>query len=183
VTLLMATGCGVPTDDRPRALSAEDVPAGLLAAAPLSTTTTLPPTSSSEVLIYLVGRDRLVPVTRTVESPATVERLVRVLVNGPTDDELAAGLRSALSPAVLVVSAPVEAGIATIDLSAPFAVAPQPEQILALAQIVYTATGLSGVGGVRFTLAGIKATVPQGDGTSTAAPVGRATYASVAPSL
>lgn len=182
VTLLAGAACGAPIDDQPRALPPGDVPYGLLAADPVSTTTTLPSATSSRVTIFLVGGSgRLVAVERPVLAPASVERVVRALLNGPTDEEVRRGLRSAVNPATTMLSAPVEAGIAIIDLSGDFAVGTGPEVIVALAQIVYTATALGGVGGVRFTLEGRPAEIPTGDGSGTTAPVGRAAYASFAP--
>jgi len=182
LSLLAGAACGAPVDDQPRALRPQDVPYDLLAADPVSTTTTLQSAVSSRVTIFLVGgTGRLVPVERSVPAPASVERVVRALLNGPTDDEIGRGLRSAVNPATTVLSAPVEAGIAIIDLSDDFAVGAAPEVIVALAQIVYTATSLGGVGGVRFTLEGQPAEIPTGDGSGTTAPVGRASYASFAP--
>lgn len=180
LTALLAA-CGAPTDEAPRALPANDVPFGLLAPDPSATTTTVHPAASSEVTIYLAGRERLVPVERRVPAPASVEKVVRTLLTGPTDAEARRGLRSAINPGTTVLSAPVEAGIATIDLSGDFAVGAGPEQIVALAQVVYTATSLGGVVGVRFTLGGRPAEVPDGDGTLSQAPLGRAAYASFAP--
>lgn len=177
---LLAAACGAPTDDAPRALPANDVPFGLLAPDPASTTT-VHPAASSEVTIYLAGPERLVPVERRVPAPASVEKVVRALLTGPTDAEARRGLRSAINPGTTVLSAPVEAGIATIDLSGDFAVGAGPEQIVALAQVVYTATELGGVVGVRFTLGGRPAEVPDGDGTLSQTPLGRAAYASFAP--
>lgn len=180
--LLLATGCRAPTDKVPRALPTEDVPFDLLDAESSSTTvTTAPSGSTSAVSIFLIGPERLVAVERTVEAPADVEKVLKVLTSGPTADELSRGLRTAISPATVINSAPVRAGIATIDLADGFAAGGLPEQILGFAQMVFTATNLGGVVGVRFTLNGQTAEVSQGDGTQTQTAVGRAAYASFAP--
>jgi len=182
VVALAPAGCGTPTDGSPRALPVDDVPFGLLEADPVTTTSTTASTgSTSTVTLYLVGPTRLVAVERTVAAPADVEKVLGALVSGPTEAETSRGLRTAISPATLVLAAPVEAGIATIDLAGGFTVGELPEQIVGFAQLVYTATSLGGVVGVRFTLNGVRALVPQGDGTTTQAPVGRAAYASFAP--
>lgn len=180
--VLVSAACGVPTDVRPRTLPPDEVPFGLLVADPTSTTTTVPPGSSSRVVIFLVAGDNLVKAERVVAAPASVEKVLKALVSGPLDSERARGLATAINPATMVLGASVESDIATIDLSRDFAVGSTTQQaIVALAQIVYTATELANVTGVRFTLDGNPAQVPQGDGTITSAPVGRATYASYAP--
>jgi spore germination protein GerM len=74
----------------------------------------------------------------------------------------------------------VESKIAIIDL-VNSAIANNADLILALAQMVYSATELPGVGGVRFTLDGKRAEVPTGSGIQSTTPVGRASYAAYAP--
>lgn len=180
--LLVSAACGVRTDVRPRALPADEVPFGLLASDPTSTTSTVPAGSSSRVIIFLVAGDNLVKAERVVAAPASVEKVLKALVSGPLDAERTRGLTTAINPATMVLGAFVESEIATIDLSRDFAIGSTTQQaIVALAQIVYTATELANVTGVRFTLDGSPAQVPTGDGTTTSAPVGRATYASYAP--
>lgn len=177
-------GCGVPTDSAPRALPAGVVSADLLAVDPVTTTSTVPVGTSTRVRIYLVGgagaAERLVPVERPVQSPATAERVLSALVSGPNREESARGLRSAIRPGTIVNSARVESNIAIVDL-VNSAVAASADLILALAQMVYSATELPGVNAVRFTLDGERAEVPTGNGIQSTAPVGRASYAAYAP--
>jgi spore germination protein GerM len=177
-------GCGVPTDSVPRALPAGEVPADLVAVDPVTTTSTVPVGTSTRVRIYLVGgggtAERLVPVERSVQAPATVERVLSALVSGPNREEAGRGLRSAILPGTIVNSALVESNIAIVDL-VKSAIAVNADLILALAQMVYSATELPGVGGVRFTLDGERAEVPTGSGIQSETPVGRASYAAYAP--
>jgi spore germination protein GerM len=178
-----ASACGVPTDAEPRALPAAGAPAGILEAKPVTTTITAPPGSSAQVAVFFfapapTGGERLVPVQRLVQAPATVEKVVSALFQGPTDDEIARGLRTATNPRAAVVGAPVKLGIASVSLAGNVAVGAGTEQVaMALAQIVYTATNLGGVVGLTFTIDGKQREVPQSDGTQTQAPVGRAAYA------
>ncbi|MGH9036700.1 MAG: GerMN domain-containing protein, partial [Acidimicrobiia bacterium] len=74
----------------------------------------------------------------------------------------------------------VESNIAIVDLVNK-AIAANADLILALAQMVYSATELSGVGAVRFTLDGERAEVPTGSGIQSTTPVGRAAYIAYAP--
>jgi spore germination protein GerM len=179
-------GCGVPSDSAPRALPGDAVPAELLASDPVSTTTTVPVGTSTRVRIYLVGgggaSEHLVAVERLVQAPPTVERVLSALIRGPNREEAGRGLRSAILPGTILNSALVESNIAIVDLvKSAIAVNSSTDLILALAQMVYSATELQGVGGVRFTLDGDRAKVPTGTGIQSETPVSRASYAAYAP--
>jgi spore germination protein GerM len=80
-----------------------------------------------------------------------------------------------------LLSVRVQSGVATIDLSGDFAGIGGQEQILALAQLVYTATAAQGVLGVRLSLDSKAVEVPRGDGTLSQEPLGPADYAGLAP--
>lgn len=180
----LAAACGVPQDGGPQALDAAEVPFDLLAADPVTTTSTAPPTgASSTVQVFFMGpEDRLVAVERQVASPASVEKVLKQLISGPRDDEIGRGMRTIVNPGATVLTSPVEGRIATIDLSGPFFLSEDvEEQIRALAQTVYTATSLGGVVGVRFTIDGNPAEVPIDKGQRISTPVGRSAYAKYAP--
>jgi spore germination protein GerM len=178
-------GCGVPADSAPRALPADEVPAELLAIDPITTTSTVPVGTSSRVRIYLIGGDgpaeRLVAVERPVQSPPTVERVIAALISGPNREESGRGLRSAILPGTIVNSVLVESNIAIVDLVKSAIAVNNIDLIVAIAQMVYSATELQGVGGVRFTLDGVRAKVPTASGIESTGPVGRAAYATYAP--
>lgn len=179
---IFGAGCGAPTDDNPRALDAADVPFDLLGANPSTTTTTSESGKSSEITVYFIGPDdRLVGVPRSVSSPASVEKVLRKLVAGPTEEERSRGLVTLINPASTVLTAPVENGIATVDISGAYFIGPGEDQIKALAQTVYTSTFLGGVVGIRFLLDGQPANVPIDKGAQTSLPVGKAAYAKYAP--
>jgi spore germination protein GerM len=182
---LALVGCGVPTDRVPRSLPASEVPFNILASDVVTTSTTVSSSPTALATIYLVAkagdRDRLQAVDRLVPTPPTVEKVVRKLLSGASDAEARRGLRTAVPAGTTILSAPVASAIATIDLSGAFVRGTSQEQIIALAQIVFTATSLPGVVGVRFTLEGRPTEVPAGDGTLTQAPLGRASFASYGP--
>lgn len=186
VAVLMAAAavaCGAPTDAEPRALDTEDVPFDLLSADPVTTTSTRPPTGTSSIVqIFFMGQDHLVPVERAVSAPASVEKVLKALISGPTEEERRRGLRTVINPGATVLTAPVEDNIATVDLSGAYFLSDALEdQIVGLAQTVYTATNLGGVVGVRFTIDGKRAEVPIDKASLTSTPVGRASYAKYAP--
>jgi spore germination protein GerM len=122
------------------------------------------------------GTDRLVAVKRRVTPPVTVEKVLQKLFAGPTQDERLDGMRTGISPDSTVLDAPIEAKIATVNVSKNFAFGPPLEQIKAFAQVVFTAVDVDSVTGVLFAVNGHREEVPQGDGSSTSAPLGRASY-------
>ncbi|HET9441695.1 MAG TPA: GerMN domain-containing protein [Acidimicrobiales bacterium] len=179
-TLALAS-CGVPAEDQARRLAAEDVPYGLLEQAPPTTSTFRTPTVPKVgATVYLLAAGRLRAVPRQVTAPATIAKVLSALLTGPDDAELTAGLRSAINPSASLLPRRAPPETVSIDLSAEFVQAPVSDQVLGLAQIVYTVTELPGVAGVTFTLDGEPIAVPIPSGT-TVDPVGRDAFAGVAP--
>lgn len=178
VVAAVAAACGVPTEDSATRVARDKVPFGL--AAPTSdTTVTTVPSASAEVTVYFVEGGRLVPTPRRISQPVSVADALDAVVAGPTEDEARAGRRSALLGSGLVNRASAAGGIATVDLGIRFTALPSDEQVLALAQLVYTATGLPGITAVTFTLNASPIPVPKADGSLTDAPVARADYAAL----
>lgn len=176
--VLLLSGCGVATSDRAEVASREEVPYGLLDPA-ATTTTSVAPVQSTLGHAWFVGEGHVLRVAREVAAPLSVDGLLDVLVAGPTEDEAAFGLRSAVL-VDSVDSASVVAGVATVDLRAQFAAAPAREQILALAQLVYTVTEVASVAVVTFTLDGQPIDVPRADGSISEGPVTRVDYRTIA---
>jgi spore germination protein GerM len=146
------------------------------------TATTLPFAQTEKATLFLVQGERLAAVQRELPAPVSVESVLEALVDGPTSTEVQLGLRTALlTTPGLVRSGGVSGGIATIDLGGPFTEIAGRDQIVALAQIVSTVTGLPGVGRVRFTLDGNPVGILRGDGAVTAETVSRDDYATLAP--
>lgn len=189
VTMTLAAvlgGCGVPVDGGPTALARSAVPFALLSPAPESrTSTTLASPLEVPITIFLVGSsEHLVAVARAV--PASQESLTTVLsalVDGPTQAEAAAGLQSAIPPQTTVLGSSITtAGLATVNMAGSFGQLVGPAQIEAVAQIVFTATSLSGVNvtGVSFELGGQPIEVPVASGAQV--PVAnQSQFASLAP--
>lgn len=182
LALILAAGaCGVPASDRITVREQRDVPFGLLTPEATTTSTTTPESeSASPVTAFMLSGGRLVAVERRISGPVSLTALVHVLAAGPTESEAAAGLRPALVPG-LVRKVSLAGGIAAVDLNAPFTELPPPDQIAALAQIVYTLTARPGVGRVRFTLVEERVDTPRGDGLLTRESVAREDYAALAP--
>ena len=177
----IVAGCGIPSDDGAILAQPADVPFDLLGDA--SSTSTSAPSASptTEATIFLVQGERLAPVRRDLASPLSVKAMLEALAAGPRSTEVQLGLRTALLAPDLMRSGGVVGGIATVDLGPAFADIAGRDQILALAQIVSTLTGLPGVGRVSFTIGGAPIGVPRGDGAVTTDSVSRDDYATLAP--
>jgi len=187
LVLVLAGGCSAPIDSGPRALRTAALPPDLRGTTSTTTTTIITTGESEEVTVYFLktdpasGTGRLVPVKRRVTPPVTVEKVLQKLFAGPTQEERLQGIYTGINPNSTVLGAPIEDKIATVDYSSDFAFGPVPDQIKAFAQVVFTALDVGGVTGVLFAKNGQREEVPSGDGSSTSAPLGRASYALESP--
>lgn len=180
VVLLLAS-CGVGTESNADVVDDDRVPFGLLDADRRPVTG---PSPNGAVLVdvYLSVEegDALSAVTRRVGT-SSLDAVLAELERSPTDAETADGLRSALADVDAIAGTEVSRGVATVDLSDSFAEISGSEQLVAIAQLVYTATALPGIGQVTFTLEGQPIEVPRGDGSLTSDAVTRGDYARMAP--
>jgi spore germination protein GerM len=181
VVAALAAGCGIPPDDRAILAQPGSVPYDLLGEGSAATATTQVSAQTEKATIFLVQGERLAPVQRELPAPVSVDTVLEALASGPTSTEVQLGLRTALLAPGLMRSGGVSGGIATIDLGPPFTEIAGRDQIVALAQIVSTVTGLPGVGRARFTLDGQPVGILRGDGAVTTETVSRDDYATLAP--
>lgn len=183
---LLLAGCGVPTEAQPRPLPTQSAP-------PTSTATPGPQPTATEqqVTLWFVREGRLVPTLRNTEDPVDSQGLIDLLADGPTQQEAAAGLRSAVVSVVtrepIVATAaslgvavdPVPRGTIAVVLDPEFTDLLASEQVLVLGEVVTTLT----VGRVDALLFvdenGQPLGVPLPDGRLKNGPVGRADYASL----
>lgn len=168
---LLLPGCGIPADRHPVA-----VPGGVVRPALGPTTTT--PAPSTQATIFFVQAERVVPVTRST-TRSDLQAVLQVLLSGPTETELAGGLRTAISTQSNIASVSADGNTAVVDLTATFVEVGGAEQILALAQLVLTATATPGITNVRFQLEGQGVEVPRADGTLSSGPLTASDYASL----
>jgi hypothetical protein len=175
--------CGIPTATAPTAIAKSDVPYHLLN--PPTTTTPTPgsqPAVGVAEQIFLVAPNgHLVAANREVAVPATLSQLLGALLAGPTATETAAGIQSYLGGTNVSVSATQANGVATVHFHTNPIQVVGPDQTLAIAQVVYTATQQAGVTGVTFAIDGKPIEVPTAAGAQVPGPVGRADYAPEAP--
>jgi spore germination protein GerM len=179
-----SAACGVPTNGAPTAIAKGQAPFDVLNPATSTTVNSSAPVVGVSESIFLVAPNQhLFAVSRNLAltaAPANLAEIVAALLEGPTAAESSVGLQSFLTPGTKV-SATVAGGIATINFSAnPIPVG--PNQILAIAQVVFTATAAQlGVTGVAFQIAGQPIGVPTALGAQVPGPVDRTSYAPQAP--
>lgn len=172
--LLVCAACGVQDDSGPRALAPEDVPFDLLAPA---TSVADPETGEGPSrAVWFVDNDGLLARgERPLEPPVTVEAILTALLDGVSDAEAANGLRSNIASGtrLLGVEGPSD-GLVTVDLSGEILTVSRELQRLAIAQVVFTATGLPNVDRVLFKFDGVgPAEVPGAGDELTSAPLTR----------
>ena len=109
-------------------------------------------TGEVRVSVYFVQGEQLVPVTRPGRSALDA---VSELVAGPTRAEYRRGFRTYIPAATHVRRLTIAGGIATVDLTRPFAVGTNPDAMLArLSELVRTLTGLQGTTKVQLLVNG-----------------------------
>jgi spore germination protein GerM len=191
VTLLgiVAAGCGIPNDDKPRALDPNVLPASL--AANPSGTSVPTDRSTQTVKLYLVQNsgDREVLMAETTsmslvsDSSQLPGMVIRALIAEQPPATASGGnaLINALPPSVQVLDASLDGTVLNLDLS-DLGNVELTRQRQAAAQIVFTATALTGIESVRFHINGQPIAVPLDNETSVAGqPVTRSDYPRLMP--
>jgi spore germination protein GerM len=186
--ILVASGCGVPTQSSPKALPSSELPLALAASAPPSTIPPIPPTNGHgavEVHVYFLYKNntelRQVP-TAVREPPGdTPEAVLRALEDGPSSKLYAEGYTTALpANANFQVIGPPVHGILPVALDSTYYRLPGQVASLELAQVVYTLLSAPGdVKEIQFYRNGAKAGVLGGNDQYIPGAVSRSDYASL----
>lgn len=169
--VLGLTACGIPIDAEPEMVEVE------VDDAPVSPGPT--PGDFAAVSMYLVSDERLVRVTRDLPAPRSLESILDSLLAGVTEPEERSNLRSSIPTATRVMGIDREGNLARIDLSREFAAVGGMEEILAVAQIVLTATSVGGIDLVALQLEGVPTDAPVASGALSIEPVSAEDYASL----
>lgn len=169
---LLLSACGIPLDAEPRPVSVDlTVPGAFEEATGVEL---------EAVSIFLVRDDRLLHVTRNLRTPASLLDVIEVLIAGATDPEDRSGLGTSIPAGTRLIDVRVDGSVATIDLSDDFAAVGGSQEILAVAQLVLTATRVDGVDAVTFELQGVRTDVPTASGALSVEPVTAADYSELA---
>jgi hypothetical protein len=179
--LLALAGCGVPTGSPPERIAASDVPYGLAAPTPSTAPAEPSPAAADDPRVYLVtAQERLVPRGRDVGAGPRADRLsdlLAELANGPTEEERAEELSTALRPEVTLAVESLDDGVATVDITGAEGAQSSEESRRAVAQIVLTATSLPGIDAVLLTADGEQVEAPLPSGELTSRPLTAGDYA------
>lgn len=184
LTVGVTAACGVPQGGQVTPLAGDQVPYALLSPAPSDSA--LPPASGADVttprLFFLDTDEKLVPVPLSL-SPSglepVLEGLLERLATGPTEQQRASGLGSALGPSVMLQVQEVVDHVARIDVSLPPQVPAADRLPLAVGQLVLTATSVAGVDEVQVLRNGKPVDVPLPGGARASGPVGPEDYRSL----
>ena len=168
--------CGVPTTGSPEAVPEGEVPEALRDSAETTVPSSPSETPQEQVTIWFARDDQLVAAVHRIPDQPTIVSVVAELLQGPTDNDRERGLRTAIADPEAIGEVTTARGTAFVELTSSFAELPASDQVVAIAQVVLTATDLRGIGRVRFLLGGEDVAVPLPDGTTSTDAVSRDDY-------
>lgn len=167
-------GCGLPANGKVDRVAPADVPFGLLnSSVPPGQT---PQPTGPATVVYFVRDGHLVAADRHVVGGNVPENTVRLLLAGPLPTEAAGRLSSDIPTGTRLVSLDLNESVATVDLTSDFGAVGGSEQVLAVAQLVYTVTASEYINAVVFAINGERIEVPDGSGSLSSTPMRRNNY-------
>lgn len=130
---------------------------------------------TTSVAVYHLRDGRVAPVNRTVDAtPAAARAALAALLEGPTTEERAAGLATAIPAGTTLEDVSLEDGVATVDLSEEFDDGGGSASMQArVAQVVATLTRFPTIERVAFRIDGRPAETIGGEGVVVDPPLGR----------
>lgn len=177
--------CGVPQDATTRPIDPTRVPYDLLDTDPAHAPGPTPNGRDPVVpQVFFLVEETFRPVPRPPDpgvvgvEPVTAEVLAR-LSAGPTEQERAEGMSSALGPGVGLTLLEVTDRVARISLEPSDQPPPADRAPLAVGQLVFTVTSVDGVDRVQLLRDGRTIEVPLPGGARTVEPVGASDYLSL----
>jgi hypothetical protein len=140
---LAVVACGVPEDDSPQELSADEVPFGLLTT---PTTTTAPdlviPPERLANLFFVDAGAQITEFEAEVRNQSPAAVITALLDTDP--ETLDPGVSSFIPPETTLLDSSVDDDVLTVDLSEEFNSITGDRLTRAVAQIVFTATAIPG---------------------------------------
>jgi spore germination protein GerM len=155
---------------------------------PTTTETTTSQTTtqeSSSVAVYFVRGEKVSPVRRTIAAtPAVARAALTELLAGPTEEEAASGLASAIPAGTSLRDVSVSGRVATVDLDGTFDDGGGSASMLGrVAQVVATLTRFPTVDRVAFRIDGRPVEAIGGEGVVVDPPVGRSAIEEQTPQI
>jgi spore germination protein GerM len=187
LAIVVAAACGVPADDKPRAISREQAPdldEGDVGTSPAVTEPAmLFLTRADPDANHLVPVQQQVPVGPSSTSPTPATALETLLSYMPDESLRAEGYASRIPPNTALASPPEldGRGVLLVDLNSNIDNVQAEGSRLAFGQIVCTADALPGVNAVRFEVEGRARRVPMGDGEASSEPLTCDSYRNLQP--
>lgn len=169
----LLAGCAVPDQSRPDIISQSQV-----ASRPSAVSRPATP-ASIQMQVYFVNSSNQVTAVSRSNHVADLATAISALLAGPTNQEIGAGISSAIPPGTTLHSFHQSGSTADLDFSDALASVSGHEQLLAFAQIVLTADSLVDVGRVQISIAGQVVNPPEPNGTLAQGPVSRNDYLSL----
>lgn len=186
-----ATACGLPSDESANDLSPDDVPFDLLA--PASTTVPDTPRNGATqiVTLFFQNDERLIAVPSEVAAPVDEiafdpQLAVTELLGGTSGLGVPSGVRSAIPSGTRLLGAQTSGDTVTLNLSDDLSGVESNGLVFAIAQLVYTAAGISpenpdGTYQVVVQIDGETITVPDDEGVELNRPVSPSDYPTLRP--
>jgi spore germination protein GerM len=187
VLAAVVAACGVPTDDKPRAISREQAPdldegeQGTSVA--VTDTATLFLTRGDGAVRYLAPLEEQVPVGPSAIGASPATALETLLSYTPSETLRTEGFASRIPPDTVLASTPEldDHGVLVVDLNSNINNVQGDGSRLAFGQMVCTADTFEEVQAVRFEVEGEPRAAPKGDGESTDEPLACTSYANLFP--
>ena len=148
-------------------------------------TTTTAATGATTFRVYFSRDEKMAAATRVVpKTNAVGAAAMQALLAGPTAEEKAAGMFSAIPAGTTYLGLSIKDGVATVDLSQEYGSGGGSLSMFTrLAQVVFTLTQFPTVDGVRFKLDGKLIDTLGGEGIIVDKPVDRADYEDMSPAI
>jgi spore germination protein GerM len=168
----MAVACGVPAHG-PVDVAAAPAAGSQESVAPRGDSTTI------AVTVYLTEKGAIRPVTRQVpRTPRIGTGSLEALLVGPTANESARGVTTAIPAGTSLLGLVIDQGLAKVNLSSRFSAAADTGSVaVRVAQVACTLASFPSIKGLLISLEGRPLSVPLGDGALTDRPVTCASYA------
>lgn len=187
--LVGLTACGLPSDESAHDISPDDVPFDLLTPASTTVPDAPEPGDTEVVNLFFQNDERLLAVPADVPAATTSfdpQAAVTQLLEGTTGLGVPSGVRSAIPSGTDLLGAQTSGNTVTLNFSDELAGVESNGLVFAIAQIVYTAAGITpdrpdGTYQMVIQIDGDTITVPNDEGVELTRPVSPSDYPTLRP--